>query len=202
MIYSLRGKLTHKTNDLAVVECAGVGYACRTTTYTLSPLKVGEEVFLLTYMNVREDAVELFGFGEAAELNCFKLLLSVNGVGPKAALSILSDMSPQGFALCVAQGDSKVLTRVPGIGKKTADRIILELKDKMTDRIGEISSDTYAELSKPSIPTGGNAAEAAAALVALGFNSTQAQKALAGLAPDTPVSEMVKEALKKIGSIK
>ena len=202
MIYSVRGKLTHKTNDLAVVECAGVGYACRTTSYTLSPLKVGEEVFLLTYMNVREDAVELFGFGEAAELNCFRLLLSVNGVGPKAALAILSDMSPQGFALCVAQGESKVLTRVPGIGKKTADRIILELKDKMTDRIGEISSDTYAELSKPSVPASGNAAEAVTALVALGFNSTQAQKALAGLDTSLTVSELVKEALKKIGSIK
>lgn len=202
MIYSLRGKLTHKTNDLAVVECAGVGYACRTTSYTLSPLKVGEEVFLLTYMNVREDAVELFGFGEAAELNCFKLLLSVNGIGPKAALSILSDMSPQGFALCVAQGDSKVLTRVPGIGKKTADRIILELKDKMTDRIGEISSDTYAELSRPAVQNTGNAAEAITALTALGFTASQAQKALAGLPGDMAVSEMVKEALKKIGSIK
>lgn len=202
MIYSLRGKLTHKTNDLAVVECAGVGYACRTTSYTLSPLKVGEEVFLLTYMNVREDAVELFGFGEAAELNCFRLLLSVNGVGPKAALSILSDMSPQGFALCVAHGDSKVLTRVPGIGKKTADRIILELKDKMTDRIGEISSDTYAELSRPAVQNTGNAAEAITALTALGFTASQAQKALAGLPGDMAVSEMVKEALKKIGSIK
>ena len=202
MIYSVRGKLTHKTNDLAVVECAGVGFACRTTSYTLSPLKVGEEVFLLTYMNVREDAVELFGFGEAAELNCFRLLLSVSGVGPKAALSILSDMSPQGFALCVAQGDSKVLTRVPGIGKKTADRIILELRDKMTDRIGEISSDTYAELSKPGTTASGNAAEAVTALVALGFTAAQAQKALAGLSPDLSVSEMVREGLKKIGSIK
>ncbi|MBP3856300.1 MAG: Holliday junction branch migration protein RuvA [Ruminiclostridium sp.] len=202
MIYSLRGKLTHKTNDLAVVECAGVGYACRTTTYTLSPLKVGEEVFLLTYMNVREDAVELFGFGEAAELNCFKLLLSVNGVGPKAALSILSVLSPQGFALCVAEGDSKVLTRAPGIGKKIADRIILELKDKMTDRIGEISSDTYAELSRPSAPAAGNIAEAVTALTALGFTAAQAQKALAGLSAEMPVSELVREALKKIGSIK
>ena len=202
MIYSLRGKLTHKTNDLAVVECTGVGYACRTTTYTLSPLKVGEEVFLLTYMNVREDAVELFGFGEAAELNCFKLLLSVNGVGPKAALSILSVLSPQGFALCVAEGDSKVLTRAPGIGKKIADRIILELKDKMTDRIGEISSDTYAELSRPSAPASGNIAEAVTALTALGFTAAQAQKALAGLSAEMPVSELVREALKKIGSIK
>ncbi len=201
MIYSLRGKLTHKTNDLAVVECAGVGYACRTTSYTLSPLSVGDDVFLLTYMNVREDAVELFGFSEAAELNCFKLLLSVNGVGPKAALSILSDMSPQGFALCVAQGDGKVLTRVPGIGKKTADRIILELKDKMTGRIGEISSDTYAELSKPNVPASGSAAEAITALTALGFNSTQAQKAVAGLPADLTVSEMVKEALRRIGSV-
>ncbi len=202
MIYSVRGKLTYKTNDLAVVECAGVGYACRTTSYTLSPLKLGEEVFLLTYMNVREDAVELFGFGDSAELNCFKLLLSVNGVGPKAALSILSDMSPQGFALCVAQGDGKVLTRVPGIGKKTADRIILELKDKMTDRIGEISSDTYTELSNPGTPPVGATAEAISALTALGFPVSQAQKALAGLSPELGVSELVKEALKKIGSIK
>jgi Holliday junction DNA helicase RuvA len=202
MIYSLRGTLTHKTNDLAVVECAGVGYACRTTSYTLSPLKVGEEVFLLTYMNVREDAVELFGFSEAAELNCFKLLLSVNGVGPKAALSILSGMSPQGFALCVAQGDGKVLTKIPGIGKKTADRIILELKDKMTDRIGEISSDTYAELSQPAATGTGNYAEAITALTALGFTASQAQKAVAGLSAELSVSEMVKEALKKIGSIK
>lgn len=202
MIYSLRGKLTHKTGDLAVVECAGVGYACRTTSYTLSPLKTGEEVFLLTYMNVREDAVELFGFGEAAELNCFKLLLSVNGVGPKAALSILSDLSPQGFALCVAQGDGKVLTRVPGIGKKTADRIILELKDKMTDRIGEISSETFSELSKPAVQNSGNMAEAVTALTALGFTASQAQKALVGLSPELSVSELVKEALKKIGSIK
>ncbi len=202
MIYSLRGKLVHKGADLAVIECAGVGYACRATSYTLSPLKVGEETFLLTHMNVREDAVELFGFGEAAELNCFRLLLGVNGVGPKAALSILSDMSPQGFALCVAQGDSKVLTRVPGIGKKTADRIILELKDKMTDRIGEISSDTFSELSRPAVQNTGNAAEAITALTALGFTASQAQKALAGCTPEMSVSEMVKEALKKIGSIK
>ena len=201
MIYSLRGKLVHKGADLAVIECAGVGYACRATTYTLSPLKVGEEAFLLTHMNVREDAVELFGFGEAAELNCFRLLLGVNGVGPKAALSILSDMSPQGFALCVAQGDSKVLTRVPGIGKKTADRIILELKDKMTDRIGEVSADTFSELSRPAAATG-NAAEAITALTALGFTASQAQKALAGCTPDMSVSEMVKNALKIINNLK
>lgn len=201
MIYSLRGKLTHTEQNLAVVECGGVGYACRTTSYTLSPLKEGEDVFLLTYMNVREDAVELFGFGSSSELNCFKMLLSVNGVGPKAALSILSGMSPQGFALCVAGGDSKLLTTVPGIGKKTAERIVLELRDKMGGQIGEISADTYSELTAPAVPMGNNAAEAVSALVVLGFTSVQAQKALSGLPSDMTVSEMVKEGLKKLSSM-
>ena len=200
MIYSLRGKLIHIENGLAVVECAGVGYACRTTSYTLSPLKEGDDVFLLTYMNVREDAVELFGFGDASELRCFKMLLSVNGVGPKAALSILSELSPQGFALCVAGGESKALTRVQGIGKKTADRIILELKDKMNSKLGEISSETFSELSNVNVPAGGSADEALSALMVLGFDRSQAAKALSGLSPELSVSEMVKEALKRIGS--
>lgn len=201
MIYSVRGKLTHTEQNLAVVECGGIGYACRTTAYTLSPLKIGEEVFLLTYMHVREDAVELFGFGDKTELNCFKMLLTVSGVGPKAALSILSDLSPQAFALCVAGGDSKLLTRSQGIGKKIADRIVLELKDKLSGELGTISADTYSELSNVSVPTGNNASEAVSALVVLGFSTAQAQKALAGLPSDMPVSEMVKEGLKRISSL-
>ena len=200
MIYSLRGKLIHIENGLAVVECGGVGYACRTTRYTLSPLKVSDEVFLLTYMNVREDAVELFGFGEASELRCFKMLLSVNGVGPKAALAILSELSPQGFALCVAGGDSKTLTRVQGIGKKTADRIILELRDKMNADLDEISSQTFSELSNVNVADGGNMSEALSALMVLGFDRAQSAKALSGISPELSVSEIVKEALKKIGS--
>ena len=199
MIYSLHGKLIHTEQNLAVVECGGVGYACRTTAYTLSPLKTGDEVTLLTYMSVREDAVELFGFGDSTELNCFRMLISVSGVGPKAALSILSDLSPQSFALCVAGGDSKLLTRSQGIGKKIADRIILELKDKLSGQLENISKETFAELSGSAVPAGNNAAEAISALVVLGFTNSQAQKALSGLSPDLSVSEMVKEGLKRLG---
>ena len=131
MIYSVRGKLIHTEAELAVVECGGVGYACRTTFNTLQKIAGEDEVSLFTYLSVREDAMELYGFAEREELKCFKLLLSVSGVGPKAALSILSGMNTQRFALCVATGDSKSLTQVKGIGAKTAQRIILELKDKL-----------------------------------------------------------------------
>lgn len=199
MIYSVNGKVIHLEQNLAVIECAGVGYGCRTTAYTVSQLTVGENAKLLTLLNVREDAVELFGFSDAAELNCFKMLLSVNGVGPKAALSILSDLSPQGFALCVAGGDSKALTRSPGIGKKIADRIILELKDKLAKQTE--GSTELPVLPSASLPASNAAAEAVAALVVLGFSNTQAQGAVAGLSPELPVSELVKEALKKLSSI-
>lgn len=201
MIYSLRGKVTVMEPNLAVIECAGVGYACRTTAYTLSQLAVGEETMLLTYMNVREDSVELFGFSENAELNCFKMLLSVNGVGPKAALSILSDLSPQGFALCVAGGDSKVLTRSQGIGKKIADRIILELKDKIAKQNENIPAESYAQLSQTNTIMGNNMSEAVSALVVLGFSNQQAQGALSGLSPDMPVGDLVKEGLKRLSSL-
>ena len=132
MIYSVNGTVDLIEPNLAVIDCGGVGYACRTTANTLSQLKIGEKAKLLTYLSVREDAVELFGFYDAAELNCFKMLISVSGVGPKAALSILSGMTPQAFALCVASGDGKTLTNAPGIGRKTAERIVLELKDKVS----------------------------------------------------------------------
>ena len=132
MIYSIRGKLMVKDTELAVVECGGVGYACRTTLSTLSQLQaVGNDVMLYTYLHVREDNIELFGFASQQELNCFKMLISVSGVGPKAALSILSDVTPEKFALLVASEDSKTLTRTKGIGAKTAQRIVLELKDKI-----------------------------------------------------------------------
>ena len=119
MIYSIRGKLMVKDTELAVVECGGVGYACRTTLSTLSQLQaVGNDVMLYTYLHVREDNIELFGFASQQELNCFKMLISVSGVGPKAALSILSDVTPEKFALLVASEDSKTLTRTKGIGAR------------------------------------------------------------------------------------
>lgn len=131
MIYSVSGKLIHTEGELAVIECGGVGYACKTTLSTLQKIAGETNVTLLTFMSVREDAVELFGFADSEELRAFKLLISVSGVGPKAGLAILSAMSPQQFALAVATTDSKAFTQVKGIGKKTAERICLELRDKV-----------------------------------------------------------------------
>ena len=131
MIYSLDGTLTYFDQNFAVVSCGGVGFKCFTTLTTLQSLPgVGKPVQLYTYLSVREDALDLYGFTTAAELDCFKLLISVNGVGPKAALAILSELSADRLAVCIAGGDAKSLTRAPGIGKKIAERIVLELKDK------------------------------------------------------------------------
>jgi Holliday junction DNA helicase RuvA len=145
-------------------------------------------------MSVREDAVELFGFITKHELGCFKMLLSVSGVGPKAALSILSEMSPQSFALSVVTDDVKALTRVKGIGGKTAQLIILKLKDKLSkDNIVTVKQSTAAY-------GGGHAVAGAAvsALLVLGFSASEASAALSGLPEDMETSEKIKQALKKL----
>lgn len=135
MIYSLSGKLVHTESDLAVIECAGVGYACKTTFSTLQQIAGKSEVKLYTHLAVKEDAVELFGFATKEELKSFRMLISVSGVGPKAGLAILSACTPSQFALAVATGDSKAFTKIKGIGTKIAQRIVLELKDKVAKRI-------------------------------------------------------------------
>ena len=125
MIYSLRGTVVHTEPNMIVVECGGVGYQCSTTNQTIAKLpKEQKQVLIYTYLQVREDAVNLFGFYDLNELSCFKMLISVSGVGPKAALAILSDCTPEKFALCVASGDYKTLTRSQGIGPKIAQRIL------------------------------------------------------------------------------
>ncbi len=194
MIYSVNGELIAIEQNLAVVECCGVGYACRTTANTISQLKQGEKARLYTYLSVREDAVELFGFADFAELNCFKMLISVSGVGPKAALSILSGMTPQAFALCVAAGDSKTLTTAPGIGKKTAERIVLELKDKVAKENIHTSSDALVSVASPS----NSFAEAISALMVLGYSNAEATKAIAGMPQDTPADRLIKAGLKNL----
>lgn len=196
MIYSVNGTVDLIEPNLAVIDCGGVGYACRTTANTLSHLKTGEKAKLLTYLAVREDAVELFGFYDAAELNCFKMLISVSGVGPKAALSILSGMTPQSFALCVASGDSKALTNAPGIGKKTAERIVLELKDKVSKQ--DVAAGVKGS-AVPMVATPSNTfAEAISALMVLGYTNNEAASALSGLDPATPADELIKAGLKKL----
>lgn len=193
MIYSVKGKLTHTEQELAVIECGGVGYACKTTFNTLQKIAGEENVMLYTYMSVREDAVELFGFADREELKCFKLLISVSGVGPRAAISILSCMNTQQFALCVATGDSKALTKVKGIGAKTAQRVILELKDKLA---GETISVRGQSAAAVSAVTASNITEAVTALVVLGYTEGEAMSALSKLDPSLPSEELIKQSLK------
>ena len=196
MIYSLNGEVTHLEQNMIVVECGGVGYACRSTSTAVSRAVMGQKIKLYTYLSIREDAAELFGFSDESELNCFKMLLSVSGVGPKVAIAILSDLKPQEFALAVVNDDSKTITRAQGVGSKLAQRIILELKDKLKKDSSFVPADT------PKIDLNASAcnavSEALTALMVLGFTNSQAQKALAGLPEELSVQELVKEGLKRL----
>lgn len=196
MLYFVDGKVAVLEANLAVIDCGGVGYACNTTNTTLSKLKVGERARLYTYLNVREDAVDLFGFYTQAELNHFKLLIGVSGVGPKAALSILSSVSPDRFAMAVMTGDEKALTAAPGIGKKIAQRIILELKDKLA----AVDEDDGGFIPQASVGSGaGKFKEASSALAVLGYSSADISAALKGIDVDAlPLEEIIRQALKKM----
>ena len=196
MFYYLSGTVAEIEPNLAVIDCGGVGYACATTNYTLAQLKKGEKARVYTYMNVREDAVDLFGFASRRELHSFKLLLGVSGVGPKAALSILSSTTPENLAMSVVMGDEKTLTAAPGIGKKIAQRIILELKDKLAaDQQGA----EWSAVSVPAASQGTKASEAAAALAVLGYGTQDIAAALKGMnLADLPLEEIIRQALKRM----
>lgn len=199
MIYSVRGKLTHIENNLAVVECAGVGYAVRTSAVTISRLPgMGEEATLYTYLHITENGIDLFGFSDQGELNCFKMLLGVTRVGPRAALSVLSSVTAEQFALAVASGDAKTLSRAPGLGMKTAQRIILELKDKIS------KEQAAAGISMPEIPmaaSSSNAGEAINALVVLGYTQSEAASVVTKLDPELSVEDMIKKGLQKLAGL-
>ena len=198
MFYYVSGTVAHTAPYLAVIDCGGVGYACRTTNHTLSRLKQGEKAKLYTYLNVREDAMELYGFATENERNCFELLISVSGVGPKAALSILSAATPESLAMSVITGDEKALTVAPGIGKKIAQRIILELKDKLAK--GQISpgGEAYGGTGVTVIPEN-KTSEAAAALAVLGYSQGEINLALKGIDLEAlSLEEIIKQALKKM----
>ena len=197
MFYYLNGVVAEMEANLAVIDCGSVGYACATTNYTLSQLKKGERAKLYTYMNVREDAVELFGFATQSELHSFKLLLGVFGVGPKAALSILSANTPANLAMAVVMGDEKALTAAPGIGKKIAQRIILELKDKLAKEQSSFSGDSGAIL--PVAVPDDKTREAGAALAVLGYSASEVAAALKGIDMDAlPLEEIIRQALKRM----
>lgn len=199
MIYSVKGEVVHTEPNLAVIECGGVGYACRTTFTTLSKLKgIGSQAKLYTYLNVTQDGIDLFGFYDQQELRCFQMLLSVSGVGPKAALSILSDISPEKFALTVATGDFKTITKSKGIGTKTAQRIVLEMKDKIAkEQLSTPSSVDFSAVTEAVANT--NTGEAIAALVVLGYTQAEAATVVSGLDASLSTEELIKQSLKKIG---
>ena len=198
MFYHIEGTVTDILNMLAVVDCGGVGYALNTTNNTLAGLKLGQKAKLYTYLNVREDCFDLYGFLTLSEKRCFELLISVSGVGPKAALSILSSSTPDALAMAILTGDEKALTVAPGIGKKIAQRVILELKDKMSKQSPEFASGS-AILSGTPAAGGSKAADAAAALAGLGYSSSEISAALKGIdAESLPVDAIVKQALRKM----
>ena len=195
MYYYVNGTVAEIGPNLAVIDCGGVGYACATTNYTLAQLKRGEQAKLNTYLHVREEIFDLYGFSTQAELSSFKMLLGVSGVGPKAALAILSSGTPDQLALSIVTGDEKSLTGVPGIGKKIAQRIILELKDKLAKE--QTGFDARMGTLSP-IPAGGKTQEAASALAVLGYSSQEISTALKGVDAALPVEEMIRIALKKM----
>ena len=197
MFYYVNGTVADIEAGLAVIDCSGVGYACATTNYTLSQLKKGERAKLYTYLNAREDAMEMFGFASQSELRSFKMLIGVSGVGPKAALSILSSTTPQQLSMAVVMGDEKALTAAPGIGKKIAQRIILELKDKLIKEQGGFEAGSGAAVAMPA--QNNKAGEAAAALAVLGYGSQEIAAALKGIDMDAlPLEEIIRQSLKKM----
>lgn len=199
MFYYLKGIVAHMAPYLAVIDCGGVGYACHTTSHTLSYLKKGEQSTLYTYLNVREGVFDLYGFSTEEERNCFELLIGVSGVGPKAALSILSSTTPEGLAMSIITGDEKTLTVAQGIGKKIAQRIILELKDKLAK--GQIASpggESYGGTGITVIPEN-KSTEAAAALAVLGYSAAEVSHALKDIDIEgLKLEDIIKQALKKM----
>ena len=196
MIYNLKGKLTVCDVNFIVVECGGVGFKCFTTLNTVKQIgKVGSEVNVFTHLSVREDAMDLYAFATPAELDSFKLLRTVSGIGPKAAASILSELTPDRLALCIASGDAKSITAAQGVGKKTAERVVLELKDKMN---GIVSESVSSSVNNASSVESSSASEAVAALVALGYSQSDAAVVVGSLDKSMSVDEMIRHGLKQL----
>lgn len=198
MIDHIHGTICQKDIYHAVIECGGIGYFCHISLKTSASIgSIGSEDTLYTRMIVREDEISLYGFSDVSERSCFDQLISVSGVGPKAALAILSDFSSEQFALAVAGGDYKLLTKTKGIGAKTAQRIVLELKDKISKSVDS------TEVSAVSVTTvgNGNAEEAIAALQVLGYSQGEVSSVLCKLDVSLPSSELIRLALIQLGKI-
>ena len=199
MFYYLEGTVAEILPYLAVMDCGGVGYACKTTNHTLATLKKGQKGKVYTYLHVAEGIFDLYGFATQNELNSFKLLLGVSGVGPKAALAILSVGTPETLAMAIVTGDEKALTAAPGIGKKIAQRIILELKDKMAKETSAgLDFSGGKGIPAPAVFSN-KATEAAQALAVLGYSTQEVNVALKGVdVENLSLEEIIRQSLKKM----
>lgn len=200
MIYNLSGKLTYVDPTFIVIECGGVGFKCFASTTTITSIStVGNNVNVLTYMSVKEDSIDLYGFATQEELNAFKLLISVSGIGPKAAMAILSVLPPDRLSVAVSSGDVKAIQSAQGVGKKTAERVVLELKDKMVG-IGSAHTNAIVE-GIQSVAQSDNAQEAVEVLVSLGFNHSEAASVVGTMDKSLSVDEMIRKGLKSLSQL-
>lgn len=196
MFYYLRGQVALIELNLVVLDCGGVGFSVNTTTNTISRLHVGEEARLFTHCVIREDAFDIYGFAQKQELETFKLLISVTGVGPKAALAILSSVTPDGLQMAVVTQNEKMLTAAPGVGKKIAQRILLELKDKM-GAVTELDLSGDTSVTVAPIGPGSKATEAVQALQVLGYDQNAINAAMKGIDVEKlETQDIIKAALK------
>lgn len=196
MFYYLRGQVAAMDQSLVVIDCGGVGFSVNTTTNTMARLKIGEEAKLFTYCAIREDAFDIYGFFTRQELDTYKMLISINGVGAKAALSLLSSVTPDGLRMAVVTQNEKLLTAAPGVGKKIAQRILLELKDKL-GAITEIDLREGEPVTVAPIGPGSKAAEAVQALQALGYDQTTINAIMKGIDVEhLEIQDIIKQALR------
>lgn len=196
MLATLRGKLLFNDTNSVIIECGGVGFKCFITKKTLSVIpKIGEELFLYTYLSVKEDALDLYGFAELEELEAYKLVTSVSGVGSKIGIALLSEFTASEISLYIASNDAKMLTRAAGVGLKLAQRIVLELKDKLGSFVSS-DDNTIAVVGNASVNS--NSKEAVAALVSLGFSQSEASLAVGKLDQSLSAEELIKSALKSL----
>ena len=201
MFYYIKGELVLTEPAAAVIDCGGVGYKLTISKNTLSRLsRLGETVCLYTYFYIREEAVELLGFYTLEELSAFKLLITVSGIGPKAAMAVLSVLTPEKFALAVSTGDAKAISKAQGVGGKMAARVVLELKDKVAKEFSSEIAAAEPSASDEEETVIGNVAEAITALMVLGYTRQEAQAALKGIAPLLPLEDMITAALRKMGT--
>ena len=201
MFYYLKGELAHRENGLCVIDCGGVGYKLTVSMNTSDMLltKLGKEVKLFTHLAVREDGVELFGFGTLEERDCFNSLIAVSGIGPKAATSILSTLTPEKLAIAIDVEDIKAISKAQGIGSKTAARVVLELKGKLPDSLSSIVSNTPSRATESVAKRSGAFQDASEALISLGYDKSSVLDALKNISPDSKdASEIIRLALKKL----